>query len=680
MRKFLKPIEIDKELEEDFDLSDERGWSAADLLGTTTADHCNDPMQSTMEDDEQNDTSAHNTDNRHMPSESYMESQFDLVASQNITDEDFDDQLRLKIKLEQLYQSYCDAKKRQAKWNDLDERVSKSSSVLDERIPSPIADLLRQSRKDAKGRQLFQTNTNTRSKRSFDEKLRLMTLLSILRSPEEQPSVEIKKNFQPEPLNEYEDSQQFFANTPAEYESKYASQFKLSPKPVASTAQIFASSTPHKLLNDRRKPTAPIHSPIVGLSHTKQVRQKTRINKDDPKWYLKYLGLDSISDLFSDDDDNEHNVKICDKDKSGDQEVQLFNNLNKSICGNESLVEEQSQYTVTRILKICEDAERERKGDLKPSSDFVTPRRKRLYIGSVDDLFCDDDDEDDHDLGGIIASQVVDVALSSSNDTINYDVDDALSQHKNSHHSTNMFKDTIEGETSHHLFPNAAAKTVANTKSDELFSTYNETVANSSKMTVNCTKNSTPTKNQSSPRQEEDMADESIPATPPKCSSSNIFAYFSRSPSVLIKASSILSTNNHNITGCLTGKANDSSKSSNSANSDKSSTSLSFKLSALNSQLVLSKHFNDFDEIKENFDIETNASPFATCQTSRTTYQNRQRSNSPDPSPDTFATCQSITVKLLFSVKNQFKLLNFICNFIENGQENKGKEKKDKKS
>lgn len=635
MRKFFKPMEIDKELEDDFDLSDERGYLNA-----------GDPMQITLEDDEENDTSTHNAENPQMPSESYVESQFDLNTSHHETDDDFDDRLRLKVKLQQLYQRYLDAKERQTKWNELDERVSKSANLLDERIPSPIADLLRKSRSEAKECRLFQTDADHRPKLSFDDKLRMMMLMSFLRLPEEQSSAVVKKNIKSEPLNEFEDSQLSFVNTPAEYESKYASQFKLSPKPVASTAQIFASSTPHKLLNDRHKPAAPIHSPIVGKSHANQTknRQKPRINKDDPKWYLKYLGLDSISDLFSDDDDNEHNVKICDKNKSDDQEAQLYNNLNMSICGNESLVEEQSQYTVTRILKICEDAERERKGEIKPSSDFVTPRRKRLYIGSVDDLFCDDD-EDDHDLHdhGIINSQVVDVALSSSNDTINYDADDALSQHKNAHHSTNLFKDSIEGEVSHHsAFQNAAVKTVANTKSDELFSTYNETVANSSKATANCTKNSSI--NNQSPQREQNMADESIPATPPKCSSSNIYAYFSRSPSVLIKASSILSTNNHS-TDRLTGKPYDSSKSSNSINSDKSPSSLSFKLSALNSQLVLSRHFDDFDEIKENFDIETNTSPFATCQTSTTTYQNRQRSNSPDPSPDTFATCQSIPVK-----------------------------------
>lgn len=644
-------MEIDKELEEDFDLSDERGY----LLGYTAS---NDPMQSTLEDNEQTDTSNYNTENPQMPSESYVESQFDMHEQQ--TDEDFDDRLRLKIKLGQLYQRYCEAKKRRAKWNELDERVSKSSNLLDERVPSPIAELLRQSREDAKDRHIFQTS---RANQSFDEKLKMMTIMSFLRLPDEQRSVAVKKNIKSQPFNEFEEpSQLSFVNTPAEYESKYASQIKLSPKPVASTAQMFASSTPHKLLNDRCKPAAPIHSPIVGGSHANKVennsRQKRRINKDDPKWYLKYLGLDSISDLFSDDESNEHNVQICDKNQSEDQETQLYNNLNKSICGNESLVEEQSQYTVTRIMKICEDAERERKGgEMKSNSDFVTPRRKRLYIGSVDDLFCDDD-EDDNDAYGdhIINSQVVDVALSSSNETINYDVDDALSQHKNAHHSTNLFRDSIEGEASHHMLPNAAVTAVANTKSDELFSTYNETVANSSKMTANSTKNCTT--NNHSPQREHNEADESIPATPPKLNSSNIFAYFSRSPSVLIKASSILSTNNQNTTSCLTGKANDLSKSSNSVNSDKSSTSLSFKLSALNSQLVLSKHFDDFDEIKENVDIETNASPFATCQTSRTTYQNRQRSSSPDPSPDTFATCQSIPVKYNILVGNYMNLRN----------------------
>lgn len=631
MRKFFKPIEIDEELEEHFDLSAERGYlSTEQIVGNTTTD-CNDTFK-----EKENETSTHR-----MPNENHTELEFDIDTSSHKTPDDFDERMRLKVKLEQLYGRYCDAKKRQAKWNELDERVSKSST-LDKRVPSTIIDMLTQFRSEATERHVFRTNLNSCSNRSIVEKMNIMMLMSFLRLPEERSIAMTKKNIKSESVDQFEDTQRSFLNATAEHESKYASQLKQSPKQTASTAQAFASSTPHKLLYNHQNSAVPTHSPIVGISRTNQIDchsdRRSRINKDDPKWYLKYLGLNSISDLFSDDENDEHEMDICDKNQSDDQETQLCKNLNKSICGNDNLIEEKSQYTVSRILKICEDAERER-GEKNPNSELVTTRRNRLYIGSVDDLFCDDDDDDDNeDDAAIINSQFIGVTLSSSDDTdgtINYDVEDAMLQHKNQHHCTNLFKDSIEGEVSHH-FSNSVVKSVANTKSDELFSTYNETVANSSKASANCTKNST-IKNQS-PQREYNMADDIIPTTPTKCNSSNFFAYYSRSPSVLIKSSSILSAHNHN-TGSLTNRTSDSSKSSNNGN--KSPTSLSFKLSALNSQLSLSKHFDDFDEIKENFDIDTNTSPFATCQTSRTTYRNQQRTYSPNPSNDTFATCQS---------------------------------------
>lgn len=638
MRKFFKPIEIDDELEEHFDLSTERGYSSTENIlrntSTNTARNDNSENHRVLNDDQTNFESVFN-------------------ASKPETHDDFDERMRLQVKLGLLYSRYCDAKKRQSKWNELNEKVSKSSEVS-EHTPSIIKDMLAQSKKESSEHKcMFGTNVKNSIKRSFNEKMNIMMLMAFLRLPEEQSSFMGRKNMKCQTANQFEDSQLSYFNVPVEHESKYASQLKKLPEQSHATEQLFASSTPHKLLAKHPMSAVPIHhSPIIGAAHANQMeshddRKKRIRDKHDPNWYLKYLGLNSISDLFSDNEGDDSQVDSCDnKTKSDDQEneSQLWTNLNKSICGNDSLIEEPSQYTVSRILKICDDAERER-GD-RPT---VPIHRRRLYVGSVDDLFCDDDGEDgdDKDDCGIINSQCIGVStrLSSSDDTVDYDADDAMAQHKQDpHHSTILFKDSIVGEASQRL-STTMAKPVVDTKSDELFSTYNETVANSSKASVNCTKRSAIHSRIPDHDGNLDDDDDIIPTTPIKCTSSNFFAYCSRSPSMLIKSSSILSANNHN-SSYHTSKKSNSDKSNNSDVGNKSPTSsLSFKLSALNSQITLSKHFDDdFDGIKENVDIDTNTSPFATCQTSSTTYRNQSQLNSPEPSIDTFNTCQSIPV------------------------------------
>lgn len=633
VRQFFKPLEIDDELQEHFDLSTLRGNTSANNTSSNSriAIHGNVSSNEFLCPDNQNSIETSGIVN-------------DRIEQKNEND-GYEERMRLKLKVQQLYAHYCDLKKNQSKWNDWDEKLSKPA-INDPRVPIAIRELFARHKKESNDCRIFRTKSNASwSTRSIQDQMNILILMSFLRKPEEAISSVPKESqfIDDAPANPYPfDESQFNASLEMEQQSKYASQLKPQFDQKRPAMELFTSSTPQKTLHNRQKPAAPIHSPIVSAPRTEKPlrRQRTRqIDRNDPKWHLKYLGLNSISDLFS-DDENDANKTTNDVASAFDsREVKLCDNLNKSVCGNESLAEEESQYTVSRILKICEETERDKCGPVNVES--TVKRRKRLYIGSINDLICDDGDDDDD---AIINSQIIGVSISSSDDTINYDVDDAIEHHHNPHHSTNLFKDTIEGDVSHRS--NAPAKSVTCAKSDELFSTYNETTVNSSKASTSVVKNMI-NNNQSSKQNRE----QTPPPTTPNKSNQSFFAYYSRSPSMLIKTNSILTNkfdhNHSDKSACNTSKTS-------SNRSEKSPTLLSAKLGVLNTQISLSKHFDDFDELKENKDMDERTSPYATCTSATNSHRNRRfASNSPiqsisnqsdDDDDDIFATCRPISV------------------------------------
>lgn len=666
MRQFFKPVEVDEELEADFDLSTLHGnTSAGNNNNTATSFNSMTEVEIEMN---QNEIIRHiaeiNPENDHLREKIVKTHSTKPV----IVVPDFN---TLKEKFEQDYDRFCIENDAKRKWNEFDIRLSKSA-VCDKNTPSIIKEFLIKIREECNQCRVFRTKTGEWADRLFDEEMVVACLKSLLEGPPKSATPPEQKDRASEmsmPQNMFDDSQLSFV-VQMDCESKYASQLKSQyehkppPDEYKPPPDLFMSSTPHKMSKVMQNTTVPNHSPIVSAQRTVIAHEPIklpkssdlRINKDDPDWYLKYLRLDSIADLFSDAEiEEEESTKPAKQINKSEEEAKLCDNLNASICGNNTLIEdegEESQYTVSRILKICEEAERKAIDGFSGNGEVVQTRRKRLYVGSIEDLFCDDDDDEELNL---IESQLLN--MSSSDDAVNYDVDDAIAPHENlnenikqiidQNHSTNLFKDTIDGETSVKT-DNVAAKSVTCTKSDDLFSTYNESVANTSKANASNVKDTT--NNNQSPNRAENPREQSIHSTPKRSNSSDIFAYYSRSPSVLIKTTSVLSAkfdNNHDKSVCNTSKTS----------SDKSPTLLSSKLSVLNSQLSLSRHFDDdFDEIKENFETIQQSSPFATCRSSTVATRNQQQQPSniannfdceTDMSADDddiFATCKPVVV------------------------------------
>lgn len=643
MRQFFKPVEIDDEMEDNFDLSTIRGNTSAGRNNNTTNSLTEDQFEGF------NPTEISLTaENKRITDQMLKELRDSVVENNNVvkTVENSPwDFMKLKEKFLENYSCYY-AKYKVHKWDCFNEKLSKSA-YNDKSLPPIVKEFVAKLREESNECRVYRTQTSDWSDRTFDDEMVVGCLLSILKVPESKSSpLKNENNIGIGMQSNIFDESQLSVVMQMDYESKYASQLKPQTEPKTSTLDQFMSSTPHKVSSVLGNSAMPIHSPIVNAplsskgesEHAKTSDQRVnRINKDDPDWYLKYLRLNSVWDLFSDSED-ECLEEVKPIGNKSEEAAKLCDNLNASVCGNDSLIEEESQYTVSRILKICDDAENEKMNKMAPINDESTKtKRKLLYVGSVEDLFCDDDDDD------FLNSQIL--RLSESDGTINYDVEDAMAQIENiKNHSTSLFKDTIDGETSHKS-TDASAKPVTLVKSDDLFSTYNESVANTSKGNASNVKNVT--KNNESTKQEQRPPEQDIHTTPKKSNNSNFFAYYSRSPSVLIRTTSVLSTkfdNNHaNKSTC-----NNNSKNS-STHSDKSPELLSSKLSVLNTQLSLSKHFDDsddFEEIKENFDVNERFTPFATCnqQQKSSTQTNDFYCDTDMSDDDIFATCKLASV------------------------------------
>lgn len=637
MKHFFKPfdIEIDKEIDENFDLTSYRGHTSTEhkesLIGNQIEVEIDHPDLSVNhdEDDDKPEVMIENVDDR-VP----LEVQFKKVCSQ-----------------------YSDIKRKRAKWNGFSEKLSKPAYINDH-VPDILKKFHADHSKKTNENRVFKTNKDPWLTYSNEKRIEIFKFMFMLTKQDELNASKSKSSFcdpvvqkndtevETQP-NSLVDSQVQIVQI--EHQSKYASQLKVPTDQIISTMaslQNIASSTPHKMFNLNRIPVDPIHSPIVKISlayNWEQAHFRNRKRRRDaggPKWYLKFLGLNTVYDLFSNDFDecpqNTSNIVNC----SDEKQSKLCDTLNKSVCGNENLIEEESQYTVSRILKICEDAERGGNDKCEPVHSRSTLRRRRLYIGSVDDLFCEDNgnDDDDGDDDVIINTQAIDVTLSESDDTVNYDVEDAMAHQKSLHHSISLFKDIIGDEPSNKS-SNIVAKSVTGVKSDELFSTYNESVANVSKLNAsnaNCQQNNA-------------QQEQSIQTTPKKTQNSNSFVYHNRSPSILIKSTSVLSTrldkNQADRELCDTNQIG-------SSNFVSKPTLLSSKLSILNTQLSQSKHFEHLDEVKENV-----SSPYFTVRSPDAPNSNYNQNTQLQPGVDSncdtdfsgdeiFSTCRSFSVLL----------------------------------
>lgn len=620
MRQFFKPIEIDKEIEDNFDLSD---------YGNTSKEH---------KDSSKNSCTVENQFEIQNQNESHCS-----ITEAEALKKPCDD-VSLEVKFEKVYSRYCDIKKAETKWNGFSEKLSKNA-INNDQLPDVIKSAIVNIMNETNNNRIFSTKSDSWSNCSTENKLKLITFMSLLRHKKINTSAEnkLETSFddaksqkeetnvdnQPNTLNDSEIS----CIAQIECQLKYASQLSVSCEtqkhnPPLSIQQI-ACSTPHKMSNVKIA-QIPIQSPIVNSPFMSSFKQPHPINqhhhnqdKTNPRWYLKFLGLSTVFDLFLDDEENIAKNTSINNNKSDEEQAKFCDNLNKSVCGNHSLIEEENgSYTVSQILKICEDNDGSSKLNTNGILNESSIRRRRLYIGSVKDLFYDVD-ESNEGIDVIINTQTIDT--SGSDDTVNYNVADAMAQQNNLHNSTNLFKDSIEGESSRNL---SNVKAVTNTKSDELFSTYNGSDGNASKANAsNITSNSMCIQNQ---------PNQSIQTTPKKKNhNSSFFAYYCRSPSVLIKSKSILSA--------IDNTQEDQLQCNGGKTIPKSPSLLGTQLDMLNSQLNTS-HLEEIDEIKENI-----PSSFATCKSSIVNHDEIPSLHEIDTDiseDDIFATCKLIPVSL----------------------------------
>lgn len=253
-------------------------------------------------------------------------------------------------------------------------------------------------------------------------------------------------------------------------ESKYASQFE-SQVPIATPApshsEAISSSTPkrvNKIAANNVQP--PNDSPIqktMTLERTCLTNKK--VIPDTVPYYLRYLGLSSIDDLFpdsdSDDDANpQSNALITEKTDANSNEIPA-NEMDES----DLFADDSSIFSKTLNTSAV---------PFHTVATTTTPtanRVNRLNIGSISDLFPDDDSDDD---SNAIAKEET-ILKTDSDDTEEYDFEEIISVIKvaeAAETAVNRFVDTDQKENRNEN----QAQAVVQQKSDDLFATYNETI------------------------------------------------------------------------------------------------------------------------------------------------------------------------------------------------------------
>lgn len=344
VKKFFKPIEIDKEIDENFDLSSYRNTEHGETVIDDQSDMMIDPD---------------------------LSSNLNNSIDKSDMDRQYDDDVSLEEKFEKIYSQYCDIKRRQATWNGFADKLSKTACNTDH-VPDVIKKFLVQM-KDSTENRVFRTRRKQID--STEKQLNVLRFMSLMTKRNQLNASKSAANFC-DPGNQENDTEvelhckslidtQTSFSMQLDHQSKYASQHKLEAQTervisMMTPLQQIASSTPHKMCSFKPVSSAPMHSPIVGSPLKNNLKQIHRPNSNcqrdstDSKWYLKYLGLKTVYDIFSDDSNPEiiTNTYNTIQNKSDEQQAKLCDTLNKSVCGNESLIEEESQYTVSRIL-VC---------------------------------------------------------------------------------------------------------------------------------------------------------------------------------------------------------------------------------------------------------------------------------------------------------------------------------------
>lgn len=499
-------------------------------------------------------------------------------------------------KLEKVFRRYCDITSRKHA-NISTENAKPSSSVLDiEKLPVALKQFYLD--KQANRGKLFGAFTDNWSASTEKSQLKLCQLMSLLADTCDKVALTESSAIdfgiidvieKPKPRDAIAavpiDSQlslSLHLNNP----TQIASQPEAHMPAMISDMPAMTSSTPNKMSIIRHE--MPIDSPISNYTMPKPPTERSMEPKKRPN-YLEYLGLHTIDDLFSSFEEQ----PIQEKSRS-------CSKLSRQLEFGDDEIIEQSQYTVSAIMKICNDAE----GEVDTAShDTSMAQRKQLHIGNIDNLFSDCSND-------------------GSDCTVDYDIVEAMCKQPDDEHSPR--NTSCAGNDTN-------GKNVTRSKSDDLFSTYNESNAN-----INITRDNT--KCHTKPLTEMDRSErrEKTPDPPP--ATLNLSIYRCRSPSMLIKSTSVISKSQAYRPNNTT--LNETLNRTGSSTSDKNASILGEKLNFLNSQLSISRHFDDSDESKENVALS-----FATCQSTVAKASTNQYDVDTDfEDDDIFATCQPMPV------------------------------------
>lgn len=578
----------------------------------------------------------------------------DVECNEHSANVNTEPEITLKMKLEKIMERYQYIKERHRQ-ND----ESKPTAKLNiDKLPPALKEHFFTNNNSIfaqplKGSRIFEPKIdNNWSKLDRKEQINIFQLMSLMQSVNIDKSDSVWSSdissLKDTPENnlpiDSQESQPLYFEKVSKYASQLDSQKQLKQEFMNALRQpTITSSTPHKAtttITGALRP--PIDSPIGNspfaksskLSFDKNVASSSN-PKHHKKSHLQYLGLNSIDDLFVDEDDYEAEIFATNsstdhsaKSKPAEQKVSTLLEDDEDDC----------LLLSSQLMLICDQVANENKRKMNESFEQQqTPKRQRLDVGNVDDLFCDDDDGyEDYPSPENVKAKRRSASPADSDCTVDYDVDEVIQKN-----NISSLKASSDMKLAHNVSKTAnksiPGKAVVQSKSDDLFSTYNETIEHqekSTRTTASC----------------------SNLALTPKRSFAPDYDDCERSPSLLYKSTSVLARSNRGTSTQASSKKSETQLKCDKAEipfddfeideKSPSPNNLSRHLDILNTQISFSEHF---DEFKENL-----TSPYATC---RSNNENKnpnfnavtnhcdnpggvEQSNY-DEEDDVFATCKS---------------------------------------
>lgn len=256
------------------------------------------------------------------------------------------------------------------------------------------------------------------------------------------------------------ESQQSFGFVESKYASQFESQLLGVPPPVSHNDAI-SSSTPKRLNKTAASHVqSPIDSPIKRLQSASTYERTRKNKKDIPDTvphYLRFLGLRSIDDLFGDSDDEVDadplpNVVEEEKTDANSNKIPVNELAESDLFADESVAFTRAPQSITTAA----------------TTTTTTKRVNRLNVGSISDLFRDEDFEDNEDDDNDAAAMGETISKTGSDDTEEYDFEEIIS-------IMEIAEAAADPRGKENQNGNQEAKVVQQ-KSDDLFATYNETI------------------------------------------------------------------------------------------------------------------------------------------------------------------------------------------------------------